>query len=409
MKRQHPLYLLSIGPVAGVSTLFLETAHLSGLLQEIGLDYLYVELSSDPCETEPLDALAKTIPGSAVILLEARFEHYPVVKKIVAALDSATAAGNIVVWGSMADPEYSDSLCPFLSGCTKIGDGIVGVARHLLALKTNLLPSAPQFNDKKHHHFNTPDYQSFPIATYVARYQSSQRYWNIRGSSGCYGSCAYCSRAGKRFLQRDIECLLGEIVWLNRNYGIERFSFIDDNYLHSSKRVETISQAFGTLDFPIRYRFQGRIDRLDENLLEEMQASGLRGISLGLESGNERILSSLNKNLTIEAIRKGLTLLNRLDIPFHGTFIIGAPLETEATVEDTARLISDFFNGNYTICFLKPLPGTDIYRHAVITGRIASEVNYCERLVADYRTPLVNLTDYDGNTLLQWKERLESL
>jgi radical SAM superfamily enzyme YgiQ (UPF0313 family) len=72
-----------------------------------------------------------------------------------------------------------------------------------------------------------------------------------------------------------------------------------------------------------------------------MKESGCESVLLGLESGNNQILKTMNKKVTVEDYYQGLALLKEHDIISIGNFVVGFPGETVETVQDTKGFIKD--------------------------------------------------------------------
>lgn len=104
-----------------------------------------------------------------------------------------------------------------------------------------------------------------------------------------------------------------------------------------------------------------RVDTLDEELLRLMKKSGLYLISLGIESGSERILRTIKKNTTVKMIREKMAMINRFGIDAAGFSIIGFPNETTQEIRATIQLSLELglTRANY-FTFL-PFPGTNAY------------------------------------------------
>ena len=67
--------------------------------------------------------------------------------------------------------------------------------------------------------------------------------------------------------------------------------------------------------------------------------AGVTEHSLGIESGDQRILNAMNKSAKLERYRYGIKRLNELDIVTFGAFIVGFPSETEESVRNTLEFI----------------------------------------------------------------------
>lgn len=72
-----------------------------------------------------------------------------------------------------------------------------------------------------------------------------------------------------------------------------------------------------------------------------MKESGCEGVFLGIESGNNQILATMNKIASVEKYLEGIALLKEFDIVTYGSIIIGFPGETGETVQDTIGFIED--------------------------------------------------------------------
>jgi len=141
--------------------------------------------------------------------------------------------------------------------------------------------------------------------------------------------------------------------------------------------------------FDFRWVCNSRVDTIDEELAREMKASGCELISFGVESGNERILESTKKGITLEQVARGIEATKKAGISTFCYFIIGLPGETPETIEDTIRFAKeidpDYVNFHVAI----PFPGTELYATAKREGWLVHEdwEEYEEMGSAVLRTP----------------------
>jgi radical SAM PhpK family P-methyltransferase len=84
-----------------------------------------------------------------------------------------------------------------------------------------------------------------------------------------------------------------------------------------------------------------RCANADAETYDLMQASGCTGVFLGIESGDETILSNMNKKASLDKYREGIARLKRNQILTYASFILGFPGETGETVERTARFLEE--------------------------------------------------------------------
>ena len=75
---------------------------------------------------------------------------------------------------------------------------------------------------------------------------------------------------------------------------------MDDNFTLNKNYVQEFCAKLLKKDFKVSWCCPNgvRLDTLDRKILELMKAAGCYYISVGIESGSDRILKSMKKNLT---------------------------------------------------------------------------------------------------------------
>ena len=114
----------------------------------------------------------------------------------------------------------------------------------------------------------------------------------------------------------------------------------------------------------------GRIDLMTKELLETMYHAGCRRINYGIESGNQQILDSMKKNITVGQVREAVKWTKDAGITINGDFIIGMLGETKATIKQTMELARELKLDSYNFSVATPFPGTELYNSALEAGLI---------------------------------------
>ncbi|MBL7158813.1 MAG: B12-binding domain-containing radical SAM protein [Candidatus Omnitrophica bacterium] len=209
-------------------------------------------------------------------------------------------------------------------------------------------------------------FKKFPIAPIIT-------------TRGCPFSCTFCAGnliSGKRLRKRSVSHILGEMEALYNSRGIREFHIIDDNFTLDRAFAKSLLKAVKESSMNVSLSVPNgiRVDTLDDELLELMKSAGLYLISLGIESGSDRVLKLMKKNTTVEGIRKSVVLIRKHGIEVAGFFILGFPGETKEDIEKTIRfsLELDLIRANF-FTYL-PFPGTESYNNLKREGRL-DEVN----------------------------------
>jgi radical SAM superfamily enzyme YgiQ (UPF0313 family) len=108
----------------------------------------------------------------------------------------------------------------------------------------------------------------------------------------------------------------------------------------------------------------GRVDNLDDDMLEEMKRSGCKMIRLGVESGSQEVLDRIRKHLTLEQIEKGVRMVKRHGIQALGGFMFGFPYDSRESVEQTIRFAKKLSPDQVQFSICMGYPGTSLYEYA---------------------------------------------
>ncbi len=179
---------------------------------------------------------------------------------------------------------------------------------------------------------------------------------------GCPFSCSYCSHTfGRSFRRHSIERILDEIRDLIREHDVDQVNIEADTLTINKKFVTELCEGLIEADLGIRWTCESRVDTIDESMLRLMKKAGCWQVSLGIETGSQRLLDSIDKGQTKEKIRAACRLTKEVGISIRGFFMLGLPSETREesfeTIEFAKELDPDWAQFTVTI----PYPGTPMF------------------------------------------------
>jgi radical SAM superfamily enzyme YgiQ (UPF0313 family) len=210
----------------------------------------------------------------------------------------------------------------------------------------------------------------------------------IISSRGCPFSCKFCSKNtfGRRTRFMSHAKVIEEMRLLYDKYKAEMVFFDDDLFTLNRKRVLDFCDAMEKELPGKRWGAQARVEMIDLEMLTRMERAGCTDLMFGAESGSQRILDFLGKGIKVEQIKKAFTWVNEVGITGGMYLIVGIPGETQQDIDMTKRLIDETKPKSIDLCFLTPIPGTEIFettRHL-----IRDDVDFCsfnESLESVYR------------------------
>ena len=221
----------------------------------------------------------------------------------------------------------------------------------------HLLPDASRYNYKFYKHL--------PTVTIIT-------------TRGCPYQCIFCDRAvfGNRLRMRSIDNIMGEIEILVNQYGIRGIDIVDDLFTVSQERVEEFCSQLISRKLKVAWSCMGRVDCMTPEILKIMKKSGCWQIAYGIESGNQDILDSIKKEITLEEAEKTVRWTRKANLEAIGLFIIGLPGDNGASMQDTLKFAKKLPLNKAVFFIIQPFPGSELYKTALARGEISKDVEY---------------------------------
>ena len=180
---------------------------------------------------------------------------------------------------------------------------------------------------------------------------------------GCPFRCVFCSHnSGFRPRYRSPENVLAELEHVVAVHRPGRIRFEDETFGLHPGRTKAILQGIVAQGLQRRVRFsaQTRVDRIDAELVDLLEAANFETLELGVESGNAEILEAIGKGITLEQVERAVGLAKDRGLRVWCKFILGHPNETHATIRDTIELIARLNPDELSVSLMTPYPGTPI-------------------------------------------------
>ncbi len=172
----------------------------------------------------------------------------------------------------------------------------------------------------------------------IKKYPYSASY----GSISCPFKCSFCTEKEYfgEYCQRNVVLTADEIEKIYHSHGKKLFFMLDTlmNYTLSDISMELIKRN-------ISIYMDGYL-RIEESLceIEKIQLwkkGGLYRVRIGVESGSQKMLERMGKDITISQIKTSIRTLAEVGIKTTAYFVVGHPGETEEDIEKTMRLIEE--------------------------------------------------------------------
>ncbi len=173
----------------------------------------------------------------------------------------------------------------------------------------------------------------------------------LQVTEGCTYKCSFCISNSKQFKIRNLEDIKRDLDTALRIYGrdIRKIFYLDGNamVIPYEKLLELSSYAhslFPKLNRIGTYAHAKDILAKSDEQLRSLSQSGLKIVYIGIESGNNELLSRAGKRVTADEIAAAFHKCFRTGITPSGTIILGLAGRDDKLAErhmkDTAKLVN---------------------------------------------------------------------
>lgn len=160
----------------------------------------------------------------------------------------------------------------------------------------------------------------------------------IQGKRGCHMKCIYCSSPlieGRSVRLRSPARIVAELENAAERHGIDSFFFVDNLFNYPEDHAVSLCEAIIARELRVQWRSIINPSHVTRRLVKLMKKAGCVEVSVGFESGSEKILRVLRKGFCTDDIRRVSRLFNEFEIGQVGFLLLGGPGEDRASVEES--------------------------------------------------------------------------
>ncbi len=212
-------------------------------------------------------------------------------------------------------------------------------------------------------------HQNLTIENYFIGYLLHP-YVSFYTGRGCPAKCTFClwpqTIGGHRYRTKSPSVVIREMAEGKELFPqVREWMFDDDTFTIDKPRAVEISKGMKQLGLTWSCNARAHVDY---DTLKQLRDNGLRLLLVGFESGNQEILNRIKKGIKLDMAREFMANCRKLGIKVHGTFIIGLPIETQETIEETIRFAQELDPHTIQVSIAAPYPGTELYAQAMQNG-----------------------------------------
>jgi anaerobic magnesium-protoporphyrin IX monomethyl ester cyclase len=223
-----------------------------------------------------------------------------------------------------------------------------------------------------------PAWDLIEIENYRAVWKHKHGYFslNVASSRGCPFRCNWCAKPiyGSRYRVRSAGALAAELLEMKRTSRPDHLWFCDDIFALSPAWTFRFADEVRGLDASIPFKMQSRCDLMTRDTVAALRSAGCEEVWMGAESGSQRVLDAMDKDLYVQEVYEARSNLRRNGIRACFFLQFGYPGEEWGDIEATIRMVRETRPDNVGISVSYPLPGTRF--HQIVSAQMGTKANW---------------------------------
>ncbi len=191
-------------------------------------------------------------------------------------------------------------------------------------------------------------------------------------SRGCPFRCTFCVvHGGMKPRMNSPERVVYEMEVMQEEYGCDYVYIQDPLFMADRRRVEAICELHQQRGLRLKWGADAHVNCIRPELVQALERGGCFELSLGVETGTQRLLNDINKRTKLKNITRAAHMIKEnSSIKVEGLFILGLPGETEEETMETIRYACTLPIDMAQFSVLTPYPGSPLFEELRANGEI---------------------------------------
>ena len=228
--------------------------------------------------------------------------------------------------------------------------------------------------------FPSPAWDLIDFESYRTAWTRQHGYFslNIASTRGCPYRCNWCAKPiwGQQYAVRSPDSVAREMATIKETIDPDHVWFADDIFGLKPGWIVKFAQHLKVLNGSIPFMIQTRADLMTEDAVAALASAGCVEVWLGAESGSQKILDAMTKDIAVEEILAARRRLGEAGIRVGFFLQFGYPGETFEDILLTVHMVRAALPDDIGVSVSYPLPGTRF--HAMVRDQLGAQNNWID-------------------------------
>jgi radical SAM superfamily enzyme YgiQ (UPF0313 family) len=234
--------------------------------------------------------------------------------------------------------------------------------RRLLEEAAALLPEA---RPAKPGPASAPAWDLIDLAPYRRAWREAHGRFSLHlvSSRGCPYRCNWCAKPifGADYQVRPARAVAEEMAHAKNTLRAEHIWFADDIFALSNRWTLEFAREVEGLNARLPFKMQSRCDLMTRPTVAALAEAGCEEVWMGAESGSQKVLDAMDKDMRVEQIAEARDNLRRHGIRACYFLQFGYPGETWDDIQATLAMVRATRPDDIGVSVSYPLPGTTFH------------------------------------------------
>ena len=194
-------------------------------------------------------------------------------------------------------------------------------------------------------------------------------------SRGCPYQCSYCDRSvfkrGYRF--NSAAYIYEHMTWLRKRFNVRHVNIYDDLFTMHRGRIEELCGKLIENPLGLHFNCAVRVGYADDELLRLLKKAGCLMVSLGIESGDPKLLEAHKPGVYLDDARRTVARIQEHGLRAKGLFMMGLPGETEESIKSTSDFVISLGLDDMNMAKFTPFFGAPVWKNIREEGQLKED------------------------------------
>jgi anaerobic magnesium-protoporphyrin IX monomethyl ester cyclase len=204
-------------------------------------------------------------------------------------------------------------------------------------------------------------------------YGGRRKMISVIAARGCPYQCAFCqpledNHFGKKLRRRSVDSVIAEILDLKTKFNPDCLMIHDDTFFLQTQWLEEFVEKYPQVGLP--FWAASRADGLckHSDLFRKLVSVGWELVSVGFESGSQRMLDIMKKGTTVSENIEAGKIIKSSGAKIYANYMLGLPWEHKEDVQLTMQMADEIKAEMPSWAYFTPYPGCELGETCIHNG-----------------------------------------